>query len=53
MSRTFEDFLADEHGKQYVGTDDCMPDDFNEWLQDLSVDDWITFGDKFKDAKPC
>lgn len=45
--KDFEDFLMDKHGEQYVGTDDMMPDDFNKWVQDLSVDEWIEYGDKY------
>ena len=44
---TFEQFLQDKHAKQYVGLDDDMPDDFDQWLQDLSVDEWIAYGDLF------
>lgn len=46
----FETFLQDKHGEQYVGTDDMMPDDFNQWLEDLSIDDWLKFGDKFRNT---
>ena len=44
---TFEQFLQDKHSRQYVGLDDEMPDDFDQWLQDLSVDEWIAYGDLF------
>lgn len=45
--RTFEDFLIYEHAEQYQGLDDEMPDAFDEWLQDLSADEWIEYGDRF------
>ncbi len=47
----FEDYLQERHGEQYTGTDDMMPDDFNIWLDDLSDDDWIAWGDKFAAKK--
>ena len=43
----FEDFLMEEHAEQYIGTKDCMIDDFNSWIQNLSIDDWIKLGDKY------
>jgi len=46
-TREFEDFLQEVHGEQYVGTDDMMPDDYEEWLQDLDVDRWILLGMRF------
>jgi len=46
-TKEFEDFLQEVHGEQYVGTDDMMPDDYEEWLQDLDVDMWILLGMRF------
>ena len=46
--KNFEDFLQDQHGKQYVGTDDMMPEDYEEWLVGLDVDEWIDMGEGFK-----
>lgn len=31
--------LQDIHAKNYMGTDDDMPDKFNDWLCDLSLDE--------------
>ena len=28
----FEDFLKDKHAENYMGTDDDMPDSFDNWL---------------------
>ena len=47
----FEDFLMEKHGEQYTGIKDCMIDDFNEWIQNLSVDEWLKYGDEFKDRR--
>jgi len=43
----FEDFLMEKHAEDYIGTDDDMPDAFNAWLGDVSVDDWVEYGDEF------
>jgi hypothetical protein len=48
MKYTFEDFLMEKHSEQYVGTDDMMIDDFNDWVQNLGVDELIEYGDKFQ-----
>jgi len=44
---SFTDYLQSIHGKDYVGTDDCMPDDFNDWLQGQDVSDIIKYGEKY------
>ena len=41
----FEDFLMNEHAKEYHGTDDNMPDAFDNWLTELSADDFIMYAD--------
>ncbi len=43
----FEGFLMDKHGEDYIGTDDMMPDAFNNWVQDLEVDDFINYGNEY------
>ena len=44
---TFEQFLMDKHAEDYIGTKDCMVDDFAGWLEQLSVDEFIELGDQF------
>lgn len=44
--KTFKDFLYDKHATQYSGTDDLMPEDFEEWLSDLDVNELIDYADK-------
>ena len=43
----FENFLMMKHAEDYIGTDDCMPDAFNDWLEDISIEDWLKYGDEF------
>jgi len=45
---TFEDFLMEKHADQYVGTKDCMIDDFSDWLEGLDFEEWFSFADKFQ-----
>ncbi len=45
--KDFEDYLQTKHAEQYTGLDDEMPDDYNDWLDNLSIDDWIELGNKF------
>ena len=47
MKRTFEDFLMEQHALQYIGTKDTIVDDFSDWLQDLEIDDWIRYGERY------
>ena len=47
----FETFMIDEHAKQYHGLDDEMPDDYEEWLVDLDVNDLIKYANQY--AKVC
>ena len=51
MEHNFESFLADIHGKQFIGTKDTIIEDYEQWLQDLSPEEWIKFGDKY--SKKC
>ena len=40
---TFEDFLRDQHAKEYAGTDDDMADDYEKWLAALTDNEWKRF----------
>ena len=48
--RKFEEYLQDKHAAQYQGLDDEMPDNFNEWLEDLGPDEMIEYADKWHDT---
>lgn len=44
MTREQEEILSDIHAKQADGVlDDDMPDDFERWIEDVSVDDLIKY----------
>ena len=45
--KDFEDYLKEEHAEDYGGLDDDMPDNFDKWLQNLDVDEWLVYGQKF------
>ena len=42
----FENYLKDIFSKDYMGTDDDMPDRFESWLSDMQVDQLIQFADQ-------
>jgi len=43
-----EEFLKDLHGDSYMGTDDDMSDDFDNYMVNLDVDEWLELADKYK-----
>lgn len=43
----FEDYLQDIHASNYEGLDDDMPEDYEEWLSNLDVQELIDYADKF------
>ena len=47
MKPDFERYLRDKHAEQYTGTDDFMPDDFEDWLCDLDIDDVIALANEW------
>ena len=48
--KTFEDYLTSKHSEFYVGCDDDMPDDFEKWLTEIQVDDFIAYADDYADG---
>ena len=44
---SFINYLMEKHADQYIGLDDDMPDDCNDWIADLDVDELIDYGQKF------
>ena len=46
-NQPFEEYLKWVHADQYIGTDDDMLDNFNDWLGTLDGEDYITHGNAF------
>lgn len=47
----FEDYLKEVHAKQYHGLDDDMPDDYENWLSELGLEDVIEYANDY--GKVC
>lgn len=47
MKETFEDYLMEKHSEQYIGTDDAMVDDFNDWLTNLDPQEIIDYAELY------
>lgn len=45
--KDFEDWLLQEHGKDYGGLDDDSVEAFEGWLEQLDCYEWIELGDKW------
>lgn len=45
--KSFEDYLREQHAREYSGTDDNMPDAFERWLGDIEPQDFIDLGDSY------
>ena len=43
----FEEYLKEVHAKDYMGTDDDMPDAFDEWIIDQRPDDMIQYAQEW------
>ena len=44
--KMFENYLQEVHAKNYHGSDDDMPDAFEDWLVDLDKDELIELAEK-------
>lgn len=47
--QTFEEYLADRHAVGYTGTDDDMPDAFDNWISNLNADQIIGYAQRWGD----
>lgn len=47
--QTFEEYLQERHSAQYIGTDDSMPDDYEDWISRLDVQEVIDYAEKWGD----
>jgi len=43
----FEEYLKEIHAKDYMGTDDDMPDSFDDFLGNLDGEEYIKHGNVF------
>lgn len=43
----FEEYLKGIHANDYIGLDDDMPDDFDNWLTQLDGEEYIEHGNAF------
>ena len=43
--KCFEDYLYEQHAKQYTGLDDDMADDWGEWVAEMCPNDMIAYAD--------
>lgn len=48
---TFEEFLKELHAATYAGTDDAMPDAFDNWLARFDDGLWIYFAERYAKAE--
>ena len=44
---SFINYLMEKHADQYIGLDDDMPDDCNDWIDQLDVQEVIDFADEY------
>lgn len=49
--KNFEDYLQTKHAQQYTGLDDEMPDDYNDWLDQLSIEEVIDYADEYTEIR--
>jgi hypothetical protein len=49
--QSFEDFLVEKHAEQYVGLDDNMVEDCEDWISFKDVDDITKLAEEY--GKKC
>lgn len=47
---TFEEFLQEKHGNGYMGTDDNMPDAFENWESNLDIQEVEAYAQEYGDS---
>ena len=45
--KTFEEYLMDEHQKEYIGSKDTALEAFTQWLEDLEIEEWLIYGHEY------
>ena len=51
MKNNFEQYLGEQFLKEYHGDKDHYENAFESWLSKLEIDDWLNYGDNFKNEK--
>lgn len=51
MKQTFEEFLQEQHGKGYTGTDDDMPEAYEHWTDTMDVADVMDWAEIYGRAQ--
>lgn len=44
---TFEEYLQEKHADQYEGLDDDMVENFDSWMETLTVEDVLEYGEYY------
>lgn len=45
--KNFDDYLEHKFMMGFVGTKDQLPEAYEEWLEDLDVQEWIDMGNSY------
>jgi len=48
--KEFEDYLKEQHGKNYRGLDDDMPDAYEKWVTELDLTTVMELADDYSHA---
>ena len=48
---TFEEYLQEQHIKGYIGSKDNAVEDYEKWIVELEVEDWLYYGDLYGTRK--
>jgi len=47
----FEEFLRERHMEECPGTKDFLIEDFERWISNLDIDQWLNYGEWFGNLK--
>jgi len=47
----FIEYLAEVHANDYIGVDDDMPDDFDNWPADMDIEECMDYAQKWHDGE--
>ena len=49
--KNFDEYLETLHANQYMGTDDCMPEDFISWQEGLDTEEILQMVRDYEEKK--